>query len=91
MRLFGDAPRIDDAMRRVERALLTDLNHLPVLLVYGEHDPTRKEGFQARWERIFPQARSVVIAGAGHFPHEDAPDEVAAAVRDWLRSIERHE
>jgi haloalkane dehalogenase len=53
----------------------------PVLLVWGMKDlgfGSRK--VIARWQRYFPTAEVVVLAGANHFIQEDAPDEIVAAV-----------
>jgi len=33
---------------------------------------------------IFTNSATVMVAGAGHFVQSDAPDQVAAAIRDWL-------
>jgi haloalkane dehalogenase len=81
--LLADPLRGDAYLRDLERALRTTLSRFPVLLAYGENDPGRREGLQTRFEQIFPHARSVVIAGAHHFPHMDAPDELAAAIVAW--------
>jgi pimeloyl-ACP methyl ester carboxylesterase len=51
----------------------------PVTLVTGERD----EKFHALAERMLarlPDARHVVIPGAGHAPQLEAPDAVAAAI-----------
>ena len=37
--------------------------------------------FLARWEQLLPQARVLRLADAGHWPHEEAPEEVARAIR----------
>jgi haloalkane dehalogenase len=73
----------DGYMRDVERALATTLSALPVLLMFGERDPARLEGFQHRFERLFPEARSLVIPGARHFPHEESPAAMIAAIEAW--------
>jgi len=40
-------------------------------------EPERK-----RWEQIFPNHRTVILDGAGHYIQEDAPEEIVAAIRD---------
>lgn len=59
---------------------------LPVLLVWGEHDPFFPLATAERLRRAIPGARDPVqvIAGAGHFPQEDRPVEVAAALAGFL-------
>jgi haloalkane dehalogenase len=81
--LFRDLYAQEDHMRGVEQGLKQHLKDLPVLLMYGENDAARRAGFMSRFEEIFPHHRSVLIKGEQHFPHEGAPDEMIAAIRDW--------
>jgi len=58
----------------------------PLLLVWGERDmilggPSKEPLLAAR-----PDARSVVIPGAGHLPHQEKPEETAAALESFFRS-----
>jgi haloalkane dehalogenase len=43
-------------------------------------------GPQREFCRGFPNQREVTVAGV-HFIQEDSPDEIAAALRDWLEGI----
>lgn len=56
----------------------------PMLLVWGAKDWCFTLDFLREFQRRFPQAESHVIADAGHYVFEDAPDEVASTVRDFL-------
>jgi pimeloyl-ACP methyl ester carboxylesterase len=38
----------------------------------------------ARWREALPQATVVPLAAAGHWPHEEDPDSVLAALRRLL-------
>lgn len=50
----------------------------PTLLVFGEHDEAYPpEVFGREFERRIPDARLEVVEGAGHYPHEQRPAEVA--------------
>ena len=62
---------------------LLELPALPVLLVFADNDPTYKAGFLSRSEQLFPQHRSVLIAGSDHFPQEHAPEQMAEAIGEW--------
>jgi haloalkane dehalogenase len=73
----------EDYMRDVEQGLRQRLKDLPVLLMYGENDAAVQAGFMSRFEEIFPRHRSVLIKGEQHFPHEGAPEEMVAAIKDW--------
>ena len=81
--LFRDLYVQEDYMRDVEQGLKQHLKDLPVLLMYGENDAAVQAGFMSRFEEIFPRHRSVLIEGEQHFPHEGAPEEMVAAIKDW--------
>jgi proline iminopeptidase len=55
----------------------------PLLVVYGDQDPSPRSTAEA-WVRAVPNARLLVIPGAGHGPHIDAPDAFFAAVETFL-------
>lgn len=55
----------------------------PVLVVHGEND-LQPEAASRSYVEALPGARLEVIHGAGHFPHIEAPEAFAAAVRAFL-------
>lgn len=64
-----------------------DLGRLaqPTLLVWGAQDLAYPvEDVARRFERTIPRAGLVVIEGTGHYPHEERPREVAAALVEFL-------
>jgi haloalkane dehalogenase len=62
---------------------LTQVSDRPALLVWPTKDIAFKEPERQRWERIFPNHRTVILEGAGHYIQEDAAEEIIAAIRDW--------
>ena len=62
---------------------LGDLASLPTLIVWGDADVAFRAKERQRWEQTFPDHHTVIVEGAGHFVQSDAPEEFAAAVRDW--------
>jgi len=56
----------------------------PMLLVWGARDWCFTLDFHREFQRRFPQAESHVLADAGHYVFEDAADEVASSVREFL-------
>jgi haloalkane dehalogenase len=71
------------------RALLADIERSvdrvsgkPALIVWGDKDQAFREPQRRRWERTFPNHRTVILRGAGHYIQEDAPDEIVAAIKD---------
>jgi haloalkane dehalogenase len=69
-------------LAEVERGLPA-LSGRPALLVWPTRDVAFREPERRRWESIFPDHRTVLLEGAGHYIQEDAPDEIVTAIRDW--------
>lgn len=59
------------------------LAQLPMLIIWGMKDPAFKPNALDRWRQAAPHA-SVVELPVGHWPQEEAPDEIVVAVREWL-------
>lgn len=57
---------------------------LPTLIVWADKDMAFSDKDRQRLVSIFTNSATVMVAGAGHFVQSDAPDQVAAAIRDWL-------
>lgn len=71
-------------LAEVERGL-SALGDRPALLVWPDRDVAFREGERRRWEQVFPDHRTVILRGAGHYIQEDAPEEIVAAIREWAR------
>jgi haloalkane dehalogenase len=61
------------------------LNRLPVMIIWGMKDSAFKPYQLARWRSLVPGASVVEIAGAGHWPHEEEPALVIAAMERFLK------
>ena len=58
----------------------------PALAIWGEADRTlRAEHFLPLFKAVFPTAPVHSLAGVGHYCLEDAPDEAAALIADFIR------
>ena len=70
---------------------LAELRRLtvPTRLIWGAGDPFFPLATAERLRRAIPgaEARVYIIAGAGHFPQEDRPDEVARLIADFLPTM----
>jgi haloalkane dehalogenase len=62
---------------------LPELSDRPALLVWPTKDIAFRAPERKRWEQIFPDHRTVMLEGAGHYIQEDAADEIVAAIRQW--------
>ena len=80
--LFKSIVQSHDYLVDLEQRLLA-LDDVPALLVFGTEDATYKAGWLERFQKIFPRHRSLVLAGADHFPQEYNPIQIVAAIRDW--------
>ncbi|MCX4093526.1 alpha/beta fold hydrolase [Nocardia sp. alder85J] len=59
----------------------------PVLLIEGEYTITPPDQMR-EMARRHPDARHVVVPGAGHLVHDDRPDAYRAEVSEFLRRFE---
>ena len=64
-----------------ERARLAAL---PALVIWGMKDRALRPRQLARWEEALPQAALAPVTDAGHWPHEEAPGTVLAALQRFL-------
>ena len=58
---------------------------VPTLIMCGAHDalcPIKRHEFMAE---LIPNARLIVLDGAGHLPTLEQPNQVTDAFRDWMR------
>jgi haloalkane dehalogenase len=69
-------------LAEIERGLPA-LADRPALLAWPTKDIAFRDPERRRWEEIFPNHRTVVLEGAGHYIQEDAPEEIVAAIREW--------
>ena len=56
----------------------------PLAVIWGEKDSVVPPSGVDLLMRVAPYGRSRVIAGAGHLPHQERPEETAAAIRELL-------
>jgi pimeloyl-ACP methyl ester carboxylesterase len=59
---------------------------VPALLIVGGDDSAYLAGYELI-SRSLPDARLLVVEGAGHFPHQTHADEVNAAIGEFLSRI----
>jgi pimeloyl-ACP methyl ester carboxylesterase len=60
----------------------------PLLLLWGLRDPwMNTAGRRASFARHAPPQTSEVVLEAGHCPHDEVPDQVNAALLEWLHTL----
>jgi pimeloyl-ACP methyl ester carboxylesterase len=74
------------ARAAVTTDLRDDLTHLRArtLLVWGERDHLVPVSSADAWAAALPDARVELIAGAGHVPMVERPEELSRVLRDFL-------
>lgn len=60
--------------------------HVPALVLCGEHDSPQRRSIATRMARTLPDARLVVLRGAGHLGALDDPSAYVQALRDFFSS-----
>ena len=58
----------------------------PALLVWGMKDPAFGPRFLRRWQEELPGSAALELPESGHWPHEEEPERVIQALREFLRS-----
>ncbi len=58
---------------------------IPVLSVFGEADRNHPDALRRKLHDALPGSQLIVVAGAGHYPHEEKADEVAEAIKTMLK------
>jgi pimeloyl-ACP methyl ester carboxylesterase len=65
-------------------ARLPALREIPTLVVWGKADRFVGAPHLARWKRELPNARTLELEGVGHFPQDEAPEDVLEALERLL-------
>jgi haloalkane dehalogenase len=63
---------------------LSQLAHLPTLILWGGHDFVFDNAYLAEWKRRIPRAEVHVFQQAGHYVLEDEPDRILTLVNEFL-------
>lgn len=59
---------------------------VPALFVRGDHDGVVSGDYLEGYAKLFPNARTLTIPGAGHLPHQEQPQALASAIREFLET-----
>jgi len=78
--LNGSSRYYANLLERADR-----LRNLPVLIIWGMKDSAFRPHLLARWKSLLPDAKVVELPDAGHWPHEESPKDVVAALQSSLK------
>lgn len=56
---------------------------VPALILWPDSDPGFGDDELRRWQSLYPAAETISLHRVGQYIDEDAPEDVAAAIRDW--------
>ena len=59
---------------------------IPTMIVWGERDPMIPVAHAHDAHAAMPNSRLEIVAGAGHFPHVEAPGDFLRALRDFMET-----
>jgi haloalkane dehalogenase len=74
---YSLAKYVDDNLYR--------LRHIPMLILWGEHDFVFDMDFLLEWQHRFPDAIVRTFKDAGHYVLEDAEDKIIPMVKTFLK------
>ncbi len=77
--LLGSTPFYRSLFAQVDK-----LRGIPTSIIWGLNDTAFRPHQLARWRHELPDARVLALDDAGHWPHEEAPSEVAATIAEFL-------
>jgi haloalkane dehalogenase len=77
--LLASSDHFDSLWQRRQR-----LVEIPALILWGLRDRALGPDLLARWRTALPQARVAELPDAGHWPHEEQPDEVIKCLQAFL-------
>lgn len=66
--------------------LLSQLDAMPMLLLWGDNDPWIVPAKAAQVQRLYPRAEKIGLV-SGHCPHDDTPAEVNEALAKWVAQL----
>jgi len=75
---YSLAKYVDDNLYR--------LSHIPMLILWGEHDFVFDMDYLLEWQRRFPDAIVKTFKDAGHYVLEDAADRIVPMVKTFLKN-----
>jgi pimeloyl-ACP methyl ester carboxylesterase len=75
--------------QRLSAAELLPRLHVPTLVVWGDRDRMIPLAHARDAVARMPDARLVVVEGAGHFPHLDAPEQFTTELRAFVADLAR--
>lgn len=81
----------DEDMNGLREALSKRAVPIPTLLIWGDEDPVVPIASAVELEEHLADSERVTLAGMGHLLAEEAPEECARCIREWLVRLDARE
>jgi pimeloyl-ACP methyl ester carboxylesterase len=76
------------SLSKADTAAIVPQSRVPALVVMGTHDPDFPDATaEARWLASELHAESLIIDGAGHYPHTEMPERVAPKLLSFIDGL----
>jgi pimeloyl-ACP methyl ester carboxylesterase len=75
-------------LSKADTAAILPQSRVPALVVMGTRDPDFPDATaEARWLAAELQAETLIVEGAGHYPHTEVPQEVAPGLLSFMEGL----
>jgi len=75
-------------LSKADTAAIVSRSRVPALVVMGDRDPDFPDAIaEARWLAAELHADSLIIEGAGHYPHTEMPEQVAPKLLSFIAQL----
>jgi len=78
----------DEDMEGLRQALTKAAIAIPTLLIWGDEDPVVPIASAAELQEHLADSERVTLAGMGHLLAEEAPEECARVIEEWLVGLD---
>jgi len=79
-------------LSKADTAAVLPQNRVPALIVMGTRDPDFADASaEARWLAGQLAAETLIVEGAGHYPHTEMPDRVSPKLLSFIGGLHRKE
>ncbi|MBC7990767.1 MAG: alpha/beta hydrolase [Luteimonas sp.] len=83
-----DALQAMIALSKADTAAIISQSRVPALVVMGTRDPDFPDASaEARWLASQLHAETLIVEGAGHYPHTEMPEEVAPKLLSFIDGL----
>jgi pimeloyl-ACP methyl ester carboxylesterase len=75
-------------LSKADTAAIVSHSRVPALVVMGDRDPDFPDAIaEARWLAAELHADSLIVEGAGHYPHTEMPERVAPKLLSFIAQV----